>query len=124
MTNGVPPGAPKRRYARRTAPTSTKRVAAVWCVARATWCACASIVVLLTTGLLAGCGPAQSRSADRLEDGRRVLRRRLLPDEVAAIDDHDAAVRQALVEELGVGERDHLVVAAIDNRDRCRDPWE
>ena len=50
-----------------------------------------------------------------------VLRRRLLPDEVAGVDDHEAAVGQPLVEELGVGERDDAVVAAVDDRDRRRD---
>ena len=59
--------------------------------------------------------------SNRVEDGRRVLRRRLLPDEVPGVEDHEAAVRQPLVEELLVGERDDAVVAAVDDRDRRRD---
>jgi hypothetical protein len=47
-----------------------------------------------------------------VEDDRGVLDRRLLPDEVAGVDDYEAADGQPLVEELGVDERDYSVVAA------------
>jgi len=37
---------------------------------------------------------------------------------VTGIDQDDSALRQPLVEELGVGDRDDPVVAAVDDRDR------
>jgi hypothetical protein len=55
-----------------------------------------------------------------VEDDRGVLGRRLLPDEVAGIDDREAAVGQSLVEKLSVDERDDWIVAAVDYRDRSR----
>src|SRR5207249_4238981 len=61
---------------------------------------------------------------DRVEDVRGVLRGRLLPDEVAGVDDPETAVGQPHVEKLGVGDRYDAVVAAIDDRDRRRDLWQ
>ena len=49
---------------------------------------------------LAPSGPV---ACDRVEDGRGVLRRLLLPDEVPGVDDHKAAGGQPLVEESRVG---------------------
>jgi hypothetical protein len=64
-----------------------------------------------------------------VEDDRGVLDRRLLPDEVAGVDDYEAADGQPLVEELGVDERDYSVVAAAfrpsfapaNSPDKCPD---
>jgi len=52
---------------------------------------------------------------------RGVLGRRLIPDEVAAVDDLQAACGQPRVEELDVGKRHHAVVAAVDERHGRRD---
>jgi hypothetical protein len=46
---------------------------------------------------------------DRVEDGRGVLGRLFVPDEVPGVNDHQAADRQPLVEKLRVGERDDTV---------------
>jgi hypothetical protein len=61
--------------------------------------------------------PGSSFLHDRVEDDRGVFLWGLLPDEVAGIDDLETARLQALVEELCVGERNHRVVAAVDDRD-------
>jgi hypothetical protein len=53
-----------------------------------------------------------------LQGGLRVLRGFLLPDELAAVDDHEAAVGQPRVEKLGIREQNGAVVAAVDDRDR------
>src|SRR5262249_48232624 len=70
--------------------------------------------------MVTGCS-SWGRSGDRLQDGGRVLRRRLFPDEVSGLEDDEAAVRESLVQELGVRERNDAVVATVDGGDRCRD---
>src|SRR5215469_3337067 len=63
------------------------------------------------------CARSWPVARDRVEDDGSVFRRRLLPDEVPGIEDHEAAGGQPLVEKLRVWERDYAIVAAVDDRD-------
>jgi hypothetical protein len=79
------------------------------------------VQLTLLTSLSLGFVSRFSSLHDRLEDDRSLLLWSLLPDEVAGVDDLEAARGQPLVEKLCIDEWNDGVVAAVDDRDRRRD---
>src|SRR5262245_36471301 len=91
---------PTRRYTSVAPSTSTGRLRAV------SGASSVSVVLMMQFSLLVSlqgsrsdlaCAVSRPLARDRVEDDRGVLRRRLLPDEVPGIDDHQTASRQPLV---------------------------
>src|ERR1700757_1777067 len=83
-----------------------------------------SLLFVMMTARLSSASDGRVAVGPPSRDERRVLVGSVLPGEVPGIEQVELALRQLLVEVLGVGRQCHRVVRSVDDLHWRLDPWQ